>query len=86
MGTKYLLDSNVMIIAATALVHKLTLLTRNVSDFKNIPKLVYVASTLLCVWYVHHYRRLRATATKVRVGDVLANSHKSFCGHTPPLS
>ncbi|MDR0844467.1 MAG: type II toxin-antitoxin system VapC family toxin [Tannerella sp.] len=30
------------IIAATALVHNLTLLTRNVSDFKNIPKLVYV--------------------------------------------
>jgi predicted nucleic acid-binding protein len=30
------------IIASTALVHHLTLLTRNVSDFKNIPKLLYV--------------------------------------------
>jgi predicted nucleic acid-binding protein len=30
------------IIASTALAHNLTLLTRNVNDFKHIPKLVYV--------------------------------------------
>jgi hypothetical protein len=24
--------------------------------------------------------------TKVRAGDAFANSHKYFCGHTPPLS
>jgi predicted nucleic acid-binding protein len=30
------------IIAAIALVHNLTLLTRNVSDFKNISKLIYM--------------------------------------------
>jgi hypothetical protein len=53
MGTKYLLDSNAVIalrklikiklpdaiIAATALVHNLTLLSRNTHDFKNVPGL-----------------------------------------------
>jgi len=47
MGTKFLMDSNVIIdyldkklpdaiIAATAIFHNFTLLTRNVDDFKNI--------------------------------------------------
>jgi predicted nucleic acid-binding protein len=30
------------IIAATTLVHNLTLLTRNENDFKNIPKLIFM--------------------------------------------
>ncbi len=35
------------IIAATALIHKLTLVTRNISDFRNIPELEVMDSHLL---------------------------------------